>query len=84
MNKTGLIIKREYLTRVKKKSFILLTIFAPFLFAGFFALILFFSLPKEKDYEVLVVDESPSMYAYMRIIQDDEKKEKEKKVSNKA
>ena len=34
-NKTGLIIKREYLTRVKKKSFILMTVFAPFLFAGF-------------------------------------------------
>ena len=34
MNKIGLIIKREYLRRVSKKSFILLTLLTPFLFAG--------------------------------------------------
>ncbi len=34
MNKITLIIKREYLTRVKKKSFILMTLLGPLLMAG--------------------------------------------------
>ena len=34
MNKIGLIIRREYLTRVRKKSFILMTLLGPFLIAG--------------------------------------------------
>jgi len=34
MNKTGLIIWREYTTRVRKKSFILMTIIGPILFAA--------------------------------------------------
>lgn len=33
MNKTGLIIAREYITRVRKKSFILMTFIGPLLFA---------------------------------------------------
>ncbi|MBN1158608.1 MAG: ABC transporter permease [Bacteroidales bacterium] len=35
MNKTGLIISREYLTRVRKKSFVIMTILGPVLFAAF-------------------------------------------------
>ncbi len=34
MNKTLIIIRREFLTRVKKKSFILLTVLMPFIFAA--------------------------------------------------
>lgn len=34
MNKSLLIIQREYLTRVKKKTFIIMTILGPLLFAG--------------------------------------------------
>ena len=78
-NKTGLIIKREYLTRVKKKSFILMTVFAPFLFAGFFALIIFLAMPKDEDYKVLVVDETTIMYEGMDLLQ---KEERAKKVKN--
>ncbi|MEE4198988.1 MAG: ABC transporter permease [Bacteroidales bacterium] len=36
MNKINLIISREYLTRVKKKSFIIMTILGPILFAALF------------------------------------------------
>lgn len=36
MNKINLIISREYLTRVKKKSFIIMTILGPLLFAALF------------------------------------------------
>jgi ABC-2 type transport system permease protein len=34
MNKILLIIKREYLSRVKKKSFVIMTILGPLLMAG--------------------------------------------------
>ena len=34
MNKSFLIIKREYLTRIRKKSFIIMTLLGPLLFAG--------------------------------------------------
>ena len=34
MNKTFLIIKREFLVRVKKKSFIIMTLLAPILMAS--------------------------------------------------
>ena len=34
MSKIGLIIGREYFTRVKKKSFIIMTIVGPLLFAA--------------------------------------------------
>ncbi|MBX6380995.1 MAG: ABC transporter permease [Thermoflavifilum aggregans] len=38
MNNTWLILKREYITRVRKKSFIVLTLLVPLLFIGFIAL----------------------------------------------
>ena len=34
MNKLGIIIKREYLTRVKKKSFLLITFLGPLFFVA--------------------------------------------------
>src|SRR3954471_2905991 len=37
MNKIWLIVRREYLTRVKKKSFILMTILGPLLIGGLYA-----------------------------------------------
>ena len=36
MNKTWIIIQREFINRVSKKSFILLTILMPFIFAALF------------------------------------------------
>ncbi len=58
MSKVGLIIGREYLTRVKKKSFILMTILGPILFAGFFIAIAFISKPEDKNEKVLVLDDT--------------------------
>ena len=34
MNKIGLIIKREYLTRVRKRSFLIMTFLGPILMSG--------------------------------------------------
>jgi ABC-2 type transport system permease protein len=59
MNKTLLILKQEYLKRVKKKSFIILTLLVPFLFAGMFALIIFLSVNNDKkERTIAVYDES--------------------------
>ena len=44
MNKILLIIQREYLSRVKKKSFIVMTFLTPLIFAGFYALVIYFSI----------------------------------------
>jgi ABC-2 type transport system permease protein len=59
MNKTLIILKTEYLKRVKKKSFIILTLLVPFLFAGMFALIVFLSINNDKkERTIAVFDES--------------------------
>lgn len=58
MNKIWLIIKREYLTRVKKKSFILLTILGPILMAAVMIVPAWIAL-KDKDFQIVeVVDET--------------------------
>ena len=49
MNKIGLIIKREYLRRVSKKSFLLLTFLTPFLFAALVFVPLWLSTIKGDD-----------------------------------
>ncbi len=59
MKNTLLILKQEYLKRVKKKSFIILTLLVPFLFAGMFALIIFLSMDNDKkERRIAVFDES--------------------------
>jgi ABC-2 type transport system permease protein len=61
MNKILLIIQREYLSRVKKKSFILMTILVPVLFIGMIALIAYIAV-KQNDFgdkkKIEVADES--------------------------
>ncbi|WP_158795273.1 ABC transporter permease [Pedobacter sp. L105] len=48
MRKILLIIQREYLSRVKKKSFILMTLLTPLIIAGFYGLIIYFSIQGAK------------------------------------
>src|SRR5574344_1686857 len=58
-NKIGIIIRREYLNRVKKKSFLLITFLAPILFAAMCLLpALIMSNAKEESKKVAVVDAS--------------------------
>lgn len=59
MKKTALIIAREYLTRVKKKSFIILTFLIPLLFIGMYAAIIIFAMAGNTELKnVRVLDES--------------------------
>jgi len=62
MNKTLLILKQEYLKRVKKKSFIILTLLVPFLFAGMFALIIFLSISNDKKERIIAVFDESSLF----------------------
>ncbi|HBE40269.1 MAG TPA: ABC transporter permease [Bacteroidales bacterium] len=57
MNKIAIIIKREYLTRVRKKSFIIMTILAPLLMAGFVILVPLIMLSGDKDFKKIAVIE---------------------------
>ena len=61
MNKIKLIIAREYLTRVKKKSFIIMTILAPILMAALIitpVIVTHKSMESQKQMNVLVIDEN--------------------------
>ena len=58
MSKISLIIKREYLSRVKKRSFIIMSLIGPLLFVAiFFARFVLALVPEEKQ-QVLVIDET--------------------------
>lgn len=63
MNKTGLIIKREYLRRVSKKSFLLLTFLAPFLFAAMVFVPLWLSTFKADEVRNVAVIDATGKYA---------------------
>lgn len=58
MNKIKLIIAREYLTRVRKKSFIIMTILGPVLMAALFIVPVWLALNEEDSADILVVDDS--------------------------
>ena len=57
--KLGIVIQREYLNKVKKKSFLLTTFGVPILFAGIYAVMLFVMLKAEGDSKrIAVIDNS--------------------------
>lgn len=59
MSKISLIIGREYFSRVKKKSFIIMTILGPLLMAGIFMIPILMAMYEEEDVlTIKVVDES--------------------------
>ncbi len=62
MKNLKLIIKREFLARVKNKSFLLMTILSPLIFVGMIFLVVFLSsLNNEEIRVVSVLDESNSL-----------------------
>lgn len=58
MNKTALIISREYLTRVKKKSFIILTLLVPILLAAMMVVPVLIVTQTQEHANVMVVDDN--------------------------
>jgi len=63
MNKVGLIIEREYVSRVKKTSFIIMTFLGPLLIAGLLSLGVYLGMSDSSSYNVLVVDLTPKIAA---------------------
>lgn len=61
MNNTWLVTKREYLSRVKKKSFIIMTLLGPVLIAAFYGAIIYISVNQELGDDgktIAVIDQS--------------------------
>ena len=62
MSKIGLVIEREYMTRVKKKSFIVLTFLMPVLLVALIAVPLALSSVKSSDVKVVAVNDPQGLY----------------------
>jgi ABC-2 type transport system permease protein len=58
MNKLLLIIQREYFSRVKKKSFLLMTILGPVLMAGLLIVPVWLAMREKTEHQILVLDHS--------------------------
>ena len=59
MNKIGLIIRREYLTRVRKRSFLIMTFLGPILMAAIYIIPIMLALnSNNENMRIAVVDES--------------------------
>ncbi len=56
MNKIRLIIWREFITRVRKPSFLIMTILGPLLIAGGILLVAYLGMQEADDQRVLVID----------------------------
>ena len=70
MNKTLIIIQREFINRVSKKSFIILTILMPFIMAALILVPLLLSMVKSDDKkDIAVVDHTGK---YMTLFKDNE------------
>lgn len=62
MNKIWLITQREFFTRIKKRSFIIMTILGPLLFGGFFALMFYFATVGDSEVRTIAVVDSSGVF----------------------
>lgn len=62
MNKIWLVTQREFLTRIKKRSFIIMSILGPIIIAGFFALMFFMATTQDTDVKKIAVIDSTGMF----------------------
>lgn len=62
MNKIGLIISREYLTRVRKKSFIIMSVLGPLIFAAYILIPMYFATLEDKEEKVMVVIDDSGLF----------------------
>lgn len=62
MNKIGLVISREYFTRVKKKSFLLTTLLVPVVIIGFYAAIIAIAIKGSDDKKSVAVIDNANLF----------------------
>lgn len=65
MSKIPVIISREYLSRVKKKSFLVTTILLPLGLFGLMGLIAFFTMKSKSETKIGVIDETQTYFQEM-------------------
>ena len=63
MNKLGLIIKREYLAKVRNKSFVIMTFLSPILMVGMVVLIAYLTKINDSETRVVGVLNESSFYS---------------------
>lgn len=66
MHNIWLIILREYITRVRKKSFILMSLLGPLLMAGIIVFSFWLNLEESENQKILVVDDNFPLYADLK------------------
>ena len=66
MHNIWLIIKREYSTRVKKKSFILMSLLGPIIMAGIVIFSFWLNIEESENQKILVVDDNYPIYADLK------------------
>jgi ABC-2 type transport system permease protein len=65
MSKTTLIINREYMTRIRKKSFLIMSVLGPLIFAAYILIPLYFATLEDKEEKtVIVIDDSKLFTEY--------------------
>jgi ABC-2 type transport system permease protein len=69
VNKVALIIKREYLTRIRKKSFLIMTVLGPLLTGGLITAVVYLSSIDNEHRTVVVIDDS---HQFEQKFKDDE------------
>jgi ABC-2 type transport system permease protein len=62
MNKIWLITQREFLTRIRKRSFIIMSIMGPVLIAGFFAAMFYMATTQDTDFKKIAVIDSTGIF----------------------
>ncbi len=58
MNKIFIVSRREFLSRVQKKTFLLTTILLPIIIFGFYGLIIYFSVKSSDNFTIAVTDKA--------------------------
>jgi len=66
MNKIGLIIRREYVTRIRNKTFLLSTFLLPFVFVIFIAGVIFFAIKGKTNHRISVSDQNGYFKDYLK------------------
>jgi len=62
MNKIGLIIRREYLTRIRKKSFIIMSFLGPLIFAAYILIPMYFATLEDREEKLMVVIDDSGLF----------------------
>ena len=62
MNKSFLILKREYLTRVRKKSFVIMTLLVPFLFSAIILLPMWLAMRQDTEERTIAVYDETGIF----------------------